>query len=284
MTNEQWMRTFSERIGLPVELKNALFNYYQNHRELTDAVYEKYKDKHDFSRFIKDYSKAIGSDAYLLALSFAVLRAKDTLTEYHRRGISEEVFDKTMEDITLWCDNCKKKTGFFGLENLGWIKNHLSPNIFRLGRLQFQIYHMYYPVYTSFPAKWKTHIRRGTPIINVHIPQGEKLTAEACEDSFCQARAFFRERDYACFACESWLLFPGNREFMSESSNIIQFAERFDIVAQAKLDHQAIERVFGERQSDINDYPEDTTLQRNAKAYMKSGGKLGTAFGIIKNN
>ena len=39
-----------------------------------------------------------------------------------------------------------------------------------------------------------------------------------------------------------------------------------------------------QKQTPLEALPEDTTLQRNMKAYLLSGGKVGTARGRLKQN
>lgn len=68
---------------------------------------------------------------------------------------------------------------------------------------------------------------------------------------------------------------------MKPSCNILQFQSLFDIVVSSPDDRQAIERIFKKRRFIKKFYPENTSLQQNAKQYMMAGNKLGTGFGII---
>ena len=54
--------------------------------------------------------------------------------KYDYYGISEDIYYDTLSDIKIWCDKNNNK----GLLNYRWIKNHVSFQLFRLGRLQFQ--------------------------------------------------------------------------------------------------------------------------------------------------
>ena len=56
-----------------------------------------------------------------------------TFAKYKKLGIDDSVFYNTMRDIKIWCKNNGNK----GLNNWGWIKNHLKCELFKLGRLQF---------------------------------------------------------------------------------------------------------------------------------------------------
>ena len=69
---------------------------------------------------------------------------------------------------------------------------------------------------------------------------------------------------------------------MKEDSNILSFMSLFDIRFSVKIDKQAIERIYGKRRILKRSYPEDTDLQRRAKAYMLRGGRMGVGVGVIK--
>ena len=198
--------------------------------------------------------------------------------KYDMAGIDEKIYYDTMSDIKIWSDKCREG----GLENYGWLKNHVSFELFRLGRLQFQLYECKNKtlLYNKLPFTY------GDRLIYVHIPEGEKLSAEKCEDSFCRAKDFFGRYfpgyKYEYYFCESWLLFEGNVEFMSYDCNIVRFMSFFDICYSVKIDEQAVERIFGKRELFKKNYPEKTSLQKSAKQYMLSGGRMGIGVGIRK--
>lgn len=223
--------------------------------------------------------------------NFSCLRAKDDLTrlavvikcleytkaQYDRLNIDDRVFFDTMSDISIWCSNNNNK----GLKNYGWIKNHLSCELFRLGRLQFQLFACNNPTlnYSLLPFGF------GEKMIYVHIPQGERLIYDDCISSLKHAKVFFAEHfpdyEYKYFFCESWLLYGDNNKFMSPNSNIIKFASIFDVKYSVKDDSQAIERIYGKRQLFKSRYPENTSLQKSAKKFMQNGGRLGVGIGVI---
>ena len=213
----------------------------------------------------------------LVRLAVAAFCLNDTKEQYDRLGISDNIFVDTMSDINIWCENNNNR----GLKNIGWIKNHLSCEIFRLGRLQFQLYECKNPTlnYSKLPFKF------GDRLIYIHIPQGERLDLSSCIESIKKANVFFKQFfpdfEYKYYFCESWLLYENNKDFMTESSNIIQFMSLFDIAYSIHYENQAIERIFGKKHRNINKYPESTTLQKNTKSYLQNGGKLGLGIGYI---
>lgn len=229
--------------------------------------------------FQKGFS-ALKKENDVVRLAVILECAKRVKSRYDEAGISDEIYCSTMSDIKIWCENNGNK----GLKNYGWLSNHVKFGLFRLGRLQFQLYECKNKtlLYKKLPFSY------GENLIYVHIPQGEKLNYDECIKSFRTAGEFFKKHfpdyNYKYYFCESWLLYEGNRDFMKADSNILKFSSLFSHVYSVKIDEQAIERIFGKRKLFKKCYPEKTSLQKSAKAYMQKGGKLGVGIGYINQN
>lgn len=282
MKNLLWLREFSLRINLPQEYIREITDLYKKESRHIDRLSAKKLTAVTYGKILSTEKLLKGDRAYTYLLTAILLKAKETQKLYREKGISDEVFYDTMKDITVWSENFRQEKGFTGIDNLMWIQNHLNCKIFRLGRLQFQPFPFYLPPCVSKEKRKSAGIKIGAKVLNVHIPQGEKLIKKECEKSFAMAEEFFRDYPYKAFICDSWLLCERNREFMSEDSNIIRFAEMFDILGSTDNPAQTVERVFGKKETIPLLYPESTALQRQCKAYILSGGKPGTGFGIIR--
>lgn len=219
------------------------------------------------------------NDVYRLAC--AVKACEYTKKRYDEKGISNDIFLATMRDISLWCSENDNK----GLKNYGWIKYHIAFELFRLGRLQFQICKTLVPFDKRFPTP------PGEYYINVHIPKDGKLKTEECVKSFKAAvnffESYFPEIKWNYFLCESWLVYPKNREFMDENSNIIKFSSLFESSYCVFYEGQTYERLFGCKtapvlKSQIKKLPESSSLQKRAKAYRLSGGRFGIGVAAVK--
>ena len=195
--------------------------------------------------------------------------------EYQRKGISDKIFDDTFYDITIWCEECFRKYGFYGIEEAEWVANSIRMKLFRLGRLQFEPA-VLEETYESEHVK----LLEGSNVLNVHIPAGGKMDFDACLKSLKAAEEFFGDT-YEAYMCDSWLLSPVLKEFISETSNIIRFQNLFEIV---KVHHdypQGEERIFNDVRSDKENYPEESILQKKAKEYVLSGKDLGIGVGVF---
>lgn len=80
--------------------------------------------------------------------------------------------------------------------------------------------------------------------------------------------------------CFSWLLYPGNAEFMKKGANISKFAAIFDVIGERKTDADALYYIFGSRKPDMQSFPPLTSLQKSAMEYNKAGGKFKLGFGV----
>lgn len=262
----------ANKINLNSELKNKVLSLVERDRAKLISLCKKADN---------DNLKSVFTKNDIIKLAVALLYSVEfTYPKYQKAVISDEIYFETMKDIAVWCENNNNK----GLKNLPWIKNHLNFELFKIGRLQFQIYKCDNRTlnYDLLPFNF------GENLIYVHIPQGEKLVYAECVNSLKNAKRFFGEYfpnyDFDYFFCESWLLYGENWQFMNSSSNILQFSTLFDLVYSVEDDRQAIERIFGKREIIKSKYEEKTTLQRNAKRFMQNGGKLGVGIGILNKN
>lgn len=135
--------------------------------------------------------------------------------------------------------------------------------------------------------EWKLILQPGDMVLNIHIPQGEKLDYNMCLDSMAQAEDFFRKYfpDIRCKALVSstWLLDVNLLHILPEESNIIKFMKLFHKLPVCVPLSIIYERVFGFGFDikDIASAPENTSLQRRLKEYTVNGGKIYSSGGFI---
>lgn len=263
----------AEKIKLDKELKKKVILYAENNEQKVLKLAK------ELSRGETKHLRH-GND--LMRLAVVLKAAETTYKKYKSKGIPENIFESTFDDVRIWCENNSNR----GLKNYGWLKNHVNFELFKLGRLQFQM--LIANQGTMLP---NMPFKKGDKLLYVHIPQGEKLNFESCVSSVHAAVEFFGkyfpEYDYKFFFCESWLLYENNQKFMKSDSNIIKFAGMFNIHCNLPLQSQTYERVFGVSKppllkSSVRDLPETTSLQKAAKAYKLSGGRFGIGAGTVK--
>ena len=236
---------------------------------------------------------------------------------HQNRNIPEQITLDTLSDFELWETQHYQKTGEYGLNKLYWLIWHLTGNLFKLGRLQFQFHKCSFDIHAFrnyknnkvivlapgailsddkavgnpispraevLPGKvtlpgseWKLILKKGDPVLAVHIPATGPMTHSACGESFEEAKRFFPkyfpEFDFHAFTCSSWLLDPQLEDYLSESSNIVRFLREFYLIPVPTADDtQTFERVFGQKYDNIDDAPQNTSLQRAIVKHCKAGG------------
>ena len=153
--------------------------------------------------------------------------------KYRERGIGEAVLLATLSDLVIWTNTWSEIKGELYLGELDWLKRHLEIRLFRLGRLQFCMGQ----AECDIPGRG---VKAGDNVLEIHIPEGEPLSKEACLQSIEAAKKFFKayfpEFDYKCFTCHSWLLDASLEKFLKPESNILQFGRMFDAVHVEKSD------------------------------------------------
>jgi hypothetical protein len=221
----------------------------------------------------------------LMILIFKMIELMDM---YKEKDIPEEVMFDTLSDVSLRQRMYFENHGRIGIteKDAMWLKQIYKMEIFKLGALQFEISHMEC-------LNWKgiryyegafERIPEGEPVLNVHIQKGVDFSREEVDKSFERAESFFEkyfpEHDFVAYTCNSWLLYPGNNIILPPSSNILDFANRFELIGEADNKEFALEYIFG-RYGVKQDYPQKTSLQVNA---LKNINKLGAGFGFLSRS
>lgn len=254
------------QLGLERMLERELVAFSKEQGERIGALAERFAGE----------PECLAGESDMMRLAVVARSLEKTRRLYEELGIGEDIFLDTIKDVGIWCGNNKNR----GLENYQWLILHVRGELFRLGRLQFQLDHCGEELLCP-----RLPLKAGEPVVGIHIPQGEKLVTQDCVRSIRQALVFFGkyfpEHTYRYFFCESWLLYGKNGAFMAPGSNIERFRSLFDLAADIEDDDQAIERIFGERKEDVRDYPEETALQRSAKRYMLGGNRMGLGVATI---
>ncbi len=276
--------------------------------------------------------------------AFVVLACIADVRRVHReKMIPEEISRDTLSDFELWMREHYRKTGRNGFSQLTWLINHITCNLFKLGRLQFQFHTCHFNIYAFrnirngaiivFPSSseefrqdgqyygannifreeerwqayfnqtetevvgnfisplgkaerkqitlkktdWQLALQKGDPVLAVHIPATGPMTHKLCGESFKQALEFFPKYfpgyKFQGFTCQSWLLDAQLEQYLPSESNIVKFLREFYLLPIPNAnDTQTFERVFGRKYENIDDAPQETSLQRAIVKHCKAGG------------
>lgn len=200
--------------------------------------------------------------------------------KYRQLGIGEDILMDTLQDIVRWTQNWSNVKGEVVLFELPWLARHMKAKLFKVGRLQFYMA----PAKEDIPSHG---IRKGDNVVELHIHRDGKLTPEAVAESLQAGRRFletyFPEYHYDCYTCHSWLLDDKLREILPESSNIIQFGNRFDKVEQE--DSNALLRFlfrWDTYEGNLSQMVCNTDLHRKVKKAVLAGETFHEVLGVMR--
>ena len=293
------MKQYLEHLKLPADACEellALQAQNPNISDLQNILFDPEGDEEAFVAGIGMRAKEIGVHEYKLALYILLASCERLKDLYIAQNIPLDIFYDSIMDIKYKADECMAVHHMWGTFVVGWFCGFFRMARFALGRMQYDLFDYRenndWPVYPCGDFTLKA----GVPILNCHIPSAGTLTWELRLDSYKRAHDFVRnfphphplldkyKRDEPlAIICGSWILYPGQREFLDPQSNIIAFMNDFDIVSYTETDKfPDAWRVFTDKHElPPEQWPTDSSLQRGYRARMLDGGKTGTGFGVI---
>ena len=122
--------------------------------------------------------------------------------------------------------------------------------------------------------------------ISIHIPSDADMKEENLRKSLQEAGEFFQKYypgwSRLPYKCCSWLLSPALKGLLGEGSRILAFQDMFQIEEVYQDSDAFLEWVFKRKDIPLEELSEDTSLQRNMKAHLLSGGWVGEGMGSLK--
>lgn len=273
------LQKLNKNIGLSAEAcrtaELAFGKYAKTISLFADRIY-----KSENTAFLKRLATVFPEKYGAVALCVMLSLTERAASEYENKGLPEQVFFDTMQDIAVWERVFFTETGFHGLSEINWLINHIKLKIFKIGRLQFQpIEKMKNPTGTAVLPDFFN-------CLNVHIPRGEPLKKELCEASLASAEEFFKEYypefSFDYFFCHSWLLSREMPLMAKENTNMYAFWSMWKKVGYSENSNQPFEYVWSKKPTHIALLSENTTLQRNVKKILLSGKGISEGYGYIE--
>ena len=154
-----------------------------------------------------------------------------------------------------------------------------------------------YPIIDGFVQRKKVQLHKKawkllfTPtdnVLGIHIPPGGGFDPKTTEESIARAKEIFRkcypDYPFKAFHCRTWLLAPQLRTILKPDSNILAFQNRFIRYPYRSNGTECISFLFDILSGvpdDLNELPENTSLQRAVKAIYLDGGCIHEGEGIF---
>ena len=258
--NEEYLREFKE-------IKDEFFAL---------EIDEIKKDNNDFWPHLEAFGAKLGYSFDQIALPFCIECTDVTEKRMREQGFGDEDIIANLVDIVIWAKICERDWGGWGMHEFSWVSRSLRAILWRLGRLQFEI--------SEFEAdefnKYGVHIKRGDKVINTHIPEDGPMPDDQRLDAYKRAYEYF---GFGHFVCDTYLLYPRQREFLPKDSNIVRFMDEFEAVKSGELEgHNNMWRIWGQRDNwDPATLPRNTRLQRAYADHLAKHNCTGWGYGVM---
>lgn len=229
---------------------------------------------------LEDLDGEEGISKYTFDLLFMIGISRRTWELYQERGISREIFHDSMADMHWKLLECHRMYGIWGTFVMHWFPWWFQLKRFALGRLQFEL--------IAFDDEYEKDglvLHKSSPVINVHIPSCGKLDYAEVQKSYEKAAVFYRAEfteHPLVFVCESWLLFPANKEILPEHSNIRRFLADYDVYRTRENNKDLWRIYYGAEKNGFEHLPESTGLERAYKNWLLSGHMAGQSWGVYR--
>lgn len=267
----------AERLDGNTEAREKLLCHINNYKE----------GKLDFEVLTADSAKSaelVGIHKYTAAFIFYVALVPYALPYFEAVGLSETEWYDSMIDFRWKLEECYKCYGIWGTF-VDWFGAFYTADRVAFGRLQFNL--------AEAVADYNSEnfdIKKGDTVVAIHIPSDTRtpFSRENREAAYEKASKFFAPKfkdGKVIFRCGTWLLHPAHRQILPEKSNIRSFLDDFELDESSfKETDSNIWRLFYVRDynGDPDTLPEETSLMRIYKEFIKAGGKLGSLTGYRK--
>lgn len=206
------------------------------------------------------------------------------LKNMKKRKFNQEQIKEQIKNINQCCTMDKQRFNIDGIRfsQMIWGSYFMNGRLIQVGRLQYEFDE-------EVPESVKNF--KGGSYIYIHIPKGESLNIDDVNSSIKNAKKkiakFYPEIEISKlkFYTNTWLLSNELDNILDESSNIIKFKNKFDIIEQTENTKDFLNFVFQEKGYNINyeNLKEETILQRKLKEYLLENKKLHIGLGILKD-
>lgn len=227
----------------------------------------------------KAAAELCGISEYECRLVFYIALLPYSKPYYDRAGLSETVWYDSILDFKWKMLECLDIYGTYGIFS-PWMGRWFTAERAAFGRLEFDLTEAKTD-YTS----GEVYVKRGDTVVAVHIPSRSRysFTVESCRESYRQAYEYFKGRigSPVVFSCCSWMIWSENARLLPETSGIRAFASDYDLTADYDGSGH-LWRIYGRTDcSDVASLPENTSLQRIYKRYMRERGAIGVSQGYF---
>lgn len=265
------IKALCNRINLQPEIKSRVIKFANEFDFIVvDKQLKGFQNYEKMSEALAELQTILGEDKDNIKILACMLKASAYAYKlYKGKGISDKIYFDTMKCYTRFIDETYQMTDKLYFDRYWWTTRQAGCHLFRIGELEYETKHI-----------------DGNTVIGIHIPSDVVFSPSAIDDSLASAKQFFAtyypEISNAEYRCHSWLLDKQLKEMLNDSSNILSFQNRFEIFDEGEIGTDFIEWLYHTETTDYDTLPENTSLQRNTKKHLLSGGVIRNAYGRLR--
>ncbi|MBT3377752.1 MAG: DUF5596 domain-containing protein [Lentisphaerae bacterium] len=126
-------------------------------------------------------------------------------------------------------------------------------------------------------SEWENVLKKGDPVLQMHIPAGGKMTPEATKDSVQRAFQLFDEtfpdQPPSAIVCGSWIFGNQLQEIFASSANLVRFQRELYLHPVGSTPQSGLWFIFLEDSVNPMTSPRDTSLRRGVLDHIAAGGE-----------
>ena len=292
MYTTDYLKTFGDTLALPAESRAPLAADYETLLAAPGAAAEMQAAESllfggaEWAAIVPHMDRlhaCSGLHRHTVEFLFLVAACARLRADYKTSGLSDALFWDTIADLKYKLIECRDVYGIWGTFVAFWHPWFYTMRRFKLGRLQYEAI----PFKNGAPVTLGGYtVQPGDTVYNMHIPSCGPLNREVRFASYKKAYEFYK-KDLGgkpmVFVCHSWLLYPGNREILPETLNMVDFLNDFYIYeSQADDVFHDKWRVFGKDfEKPDSELPAETSQRSCFKRWLLAGKKTGSGAGIF---
>jgi hypothetical protein len=238
-------------------------------QKLLDPVESEQEAKRLSALYKEESMKELAIQLYAATISWKNI--------YQPLEIPYEIYLATMGAFPRFLNETKQVSHRDVFDRGFWTWRYLCGLEFRIDQLEFEM--------IAADHKSKASQLAGQAYLSLHIPSDAKLVHEQVQKNYQAARRFFEryfpEYCSAPIVTDTWLLSPKLKDWLPATSNLVLFGNDYELLLTEPEKNEGVLWVFNTVSSDVKNYPEKTTLQKAAKAWMLAGHAIGSAMGRL---
>lgn len=187
------------------------------------------------------------------------------------KSFDGDIFTATFGCFSRFVNESLVSYGYYAFDRGFWTIRQIGAVLFRLGALEYEIC-------------------RDEKRVQIHIPSDADLRRNSISASLAMEMEFMKNHfPEVCgwtHSCGSWLLSPALPELLPETSNILAFQRRFSLTKTDPEARDYLQWVYKFADPDrssinLNELPENTSLQKRMKEFVLAGGRVGVGYGDL---